>query len=263
MSLRVPFGQYVPGDTAVHRVDPRVKLALASVYAVALFAVGSWWALAGAGLATAIVLGVGRVPVRLAVRGLAPVAWLLAFTVALNALTWGRPASIALVGPLGIDPSGGMRGAFFAVRILLLVVGTSALTLTTSPVAITDAMASLMRPLRAVRFPVDDAAMMLSIALRFVPTTAEEADRIIVAQTARGARFDQGGLVKRARAWAPVLVPLFVRLFRRADDLALAMESRCYTGSGRTHLRQLVMRPVDWLVLVTGVTLAVSTAILL
>jgi energy-coupling factor transport system permease protein len=155
-----------------------------------------------------------------------------------------------------------VTGAFFVVRIVLLVVGTSVLTLTTSPVALTDALSSIMAPLRAVRVPVDDAAMMFAIALRFVPTTAEEAEKIIVAQTARGAVFDEGGPITRARAWVPVLVPLFVNLFRRADDLAVAMESRCYTGSGRTRLRELRMRNADWIVLAVGVTAALVAAIL-
>lgn len=156
-----------------------------------------------------------------------------------------------------------MRGLFFAARILLLVAGTSIVTLTTSPVALTDAFAQIMRPLGRVRFPVDDVAMMMAIALRFMPTTAEEAERIIVAQTARGARFDQGGPLVRARAWLPVLVPLFVRLFRRADDLAIAMESRCYRGQGRTRLREPHMRGSDWLVLVVGLLGAVAVALLL
>ena len=158
---------------------------------------------------------------------------------------------------------GSRRGAFFAARILLLVLGTSLVTLTTSPVALTDGLASIMRPLGYLRFPVDDVAMMLSIALRFVPTTAEEAERIVVAQTARGARFDEGGPIARARAWLPVLVPLFVRLFRRADDLAIAMESRCYTGQNRTRLRELVMRATDWVVLTAAVTSCIAAAILL
>ena len=156
-----------------------------------------------------------------------------------------------------------MTGLFFAVRIILLVTGTSLLTLTTSPVALTDALSRLMVPLRPLRFPVDDVAMMFSIALRFIPTTAEEAEKIVVAQTARGARFDEGGVVRRARAWVPVLIPLFVNLFRRADHLAVAMESRCYTGERRTRLHASHMRVSDWLVLATGVTVAASAVILL
>jgi energy-coupling factor transport system permease protein len=162
-----------------------------------------------------------------------------------------------------VSGAGLARGAYFAVRIVLLVLGTSVVTLTTSPVALTDALSRLMRPLGFAGVPVDDIAMMFSIALRFIPTTAEEADKIVVAQTARGARFDEGGPVRRAKAWVPVLVPLFVNLFRRADDLAVAMESRCYTGVGRTRLHVLRMRAVDWVVLSLGVTATLAAVILL
>ena len=144
--------------------------------------------------------------------------------------------------------SNGLRtGAFFAARIVLLVVGTSLLTLTTSPVEIADGIERALGPLKALRVPVGDLAMTLTIALRFIPTTVEEADHVITAQTARGARFDAGGPIARARAYAPVLVPVFLNLFRRADQLATAMEARCYRGSeGRTRLRESRMRPIDW-----------------
>jgi energy-coupling factor transport system permease protein len=189
--------------------------------------------------------------------------WLLAFTLLANALIWGPGAALTRVGPVGVSAPGLARGLFFAARITLLVLGTSIVTLTTSPVALTDALSRLMRPLRFVGVPVDDAAMMFSIALRFIPTTAEEADKIVVAQTARGARFEVGGPVQRARAWVPVLVPLFVNLFRRADDLAVAMESRCYTGVGRTRLHESRMLATDWAILLAGVTAMAAAVILL
>lgn len=264
MGVPIPFGQYVPLDSPVHRLEPRVKLGLAGCYTVILFSSSGW---SGLGLATALVLlalALSRVPVHLALRGLRPVALLLLITVLVNGLRL-NPVDPLFVGfwSLGISRSGLMTGLFFAVRIILLVTGTSLLTLTTSPVALTDALSRLMVPLRPLRFPVDDVAMMFSIALRFIPTTAEEAEKIVVAQTARGARFDEGGVVRRARAWVPVLIPLFVNLFRRADHLAVAMESRCYTGERRTRLHASLMRISDWLVLATGVTVAVSAVILL
>ncbi|HEY5540045.1 MAG TPA: energy-coupling factor transporter transmembrane component T [Coriobacteriia bacterium] len=263
MSVPVPFGQYVPGDSPVHRVDPRTKLGLALAFTVLVFSAHGWSAMAIAAIATLGVIAISGVPWRLAARGLVPILWLLVFTLVVNSLLW-RPASAMLVvGPLGISGPGLARGMFFSSRIVLLVMGTSLVTLTTSPVALTDALSSLMRPLRIVRVPVDDVAMMFSIALRFIPTTAEEAEKIIVAQTARGAVFDEGGPVARARAWVPVLVPLFVNLFRRADDLAVAMESRCYTGEGRTRLHEPHMRAADWVLLVVGVTAALAAAILL
>jgi len=263
MPTPVPFGQFVPGDSVVHRLDARVKLALVIAYTVVLFSSRGF-----AGLGVAAVAAVGavvaaRLPWRLALRGLRPVLWLLLFTLIANSLRWQPVVTPLRLGPIGVSGQGMLTGLFFAARIVLLVVGTSVLTLTTSPVALTDALSSVMAPLRHLRVPVDDAAMMFSIALRFVPTTAEEAEKIIVAQTARGAAFDEGGLVKRTRAWIPVLVPLFVNLFRRADDLAIAMESRCYTGVGRTRLRELRMRTADWAVLAAGVTAALAAAILI
>jgi energy-coupling factor transport system permease protein len=210
-----------------------------------------------------LALILSRVPLRLALRGLRPVAVLLVLTVAMNALRWQPADGLLRIGSLGMSRSGLMDGLYFATRIILLVTGTSLLTVTTSPVALTDALSRLMVPLRPLRFPVDDVAMMFSIALRFIPTTAEEAEKIVVAQAARGARFDEGGLLQRSRAWVPVLVPLFVNLFRRADNLAVAMESRCYTGQRRTRLHVSRMRPSDWAVLLSGVTVAVCATILL
>jgi energy-coupling factor transport system permease protein len=263
MSVPVPFGQFVPGDSPVHRLDPRVKIALTLAFTVVLFASRGWTGLAIGAVAVALVLLVSRVALRIAARGLTPIAWLLAFTIIANGLTYGEPNTALHIGSLGVSAVGATRGAFFAVRIALLVLGTSVITLTTSPVALTDALSQLMRPLRYLAVPVDDAAMMFSIALHFIPTTAEEAEKIVVAQTARGARFDDRGPVRRARAWVPVLVPLFVNLFRRADDLAIAMETRCYTGRGRSRLHERTMRPTDWAVLLVGVTVSLAAVILL
>lgn len=263
MSIPVPFGQYVPGDSPVHRVDPRVKIAVTVAFTAALFAANGWAGLGASALLVAAAVVLSRVPARLVGRGLVPVSWLLVFTVAANALRWSPADAVVRFGPVAVDAVGLDRGAFFAARILVLVLGTSLVTLTTSPVALTDALSLIMRPLRVLRFPADDVAMMLSIAMRFVPTTAEEAERIVVAQTARGARFDQGGPIRRARAWVPVLVPLFVRLFRRADDLAVAMESRAYTGVGRTRLRDPRMNASDWAVLAGAISIATAVAVLL
>lgn len=262
MSVPVPLGQYYPADSPVHRLDARAKLGCAAALTFALFAVDSGWGLAAVAAGIMAAVAVSTVPVRVVARGLKPLAFILAFTLAANALRWRPDEALLFIGPLGIDAEGLARGVFFGARIALLVAGTSLVTLTTSPVALTDAFSALLRPLAAVRVPVDDVATMLSIALRFVPTTAEEAERIVVAQTARGAVFDRGGPVKRARAWIPVLVPLFVRLFRRADDLAIAMESRCYTGQGRTRLHEPVMRGTDRVALAAVVTASALAAIL-
>jgi energy-coupling factor transport system permease protein len=263
LPVAVPFGQYVQGDSPVHRLDTRVKILVTMLFTVTLFILGSWSGLAVAAVIAVSAIALSTVPWRVALRGLKPVAWLLAFTLIANGLRWRPDEALLMLGPFGVDADGLRTGAFFAVRILLLVMGTSLVTLTSSPVALTDALSLLLGPLRPLRVPVDDIAMMLSIALRFMPTTAEEAERIVVAQTARGARFDKGGIVTRARAWVPVLVPLFVNLFRRADDLAVAMESRCYRGKGRTRLREPHMRTADWAVLAGAVVVAAAMVILL
>jgi energy-coupling factor transport system permease protein len=264
VAVPVPFGQYVQLDSPVHRLDARVKIGVTAAFTLSLFAIDSWLGMATVAALTIAAVAAPKVPFRLAARGLKPIAWLLAFTLVVNALFPAqRTESLLEVGFLTVDAAGLQRGLFFSARILLLVLGTSLVTLTTSPVALTDGLAQLMRPLGVLRFPVDDAAMMMSIALRFMPTTAEEAERIVVAQSARGARFDSGGPVARAKAWLPVLVPLFVRLFRRADDLAVAMESRCYRGHGRTRMRRPEMRTADWITLVLGLgtTLAIALAL--
>jgi energy-coupling factor transport system permease protein len=265
MSIPVPFGQYVPADSPVHRLDARVKIALTAGYTVMLFLVDGFAGLAIAAAMASAAIAASRVPVRIVIRGLKAVSFLLVFTLLIHALKW-RPATVSLLrlGPLAIDGPGLVQGLFFGLRVLLLVLGTSLVTLTTSPVALTDALERLMKPLEKLRFPAGDVAMMLTIALRFIPTTAEEAEKIVVAQSARGARFDARGPITRARAYVPVLVPLFVSLFRRADDLALAMESRCYRGGlGRTKYKQTHLVGTDWVVLLAGVASLAAVSLLL
>lgn len=265
MRPAVPFGQYVPIASPVHALEPRAKIALLAAFVAALFLVDGWTGLGACAALLVAVLALSGVPARIALRGIRTVTLLLVFSVGAQALRWG-PATVSLVrvGPLAVDGPGLARGLFFAARIVVLVVGTSLLTLTTTPVSLTDALERLMRPLGLVGVPVGDVATMLSIALRFIPTTAEEAEKVVLAQASRGARFDRGGPVRRARAFVPVLVPLFVNLFRRADELACAMEARCYRGGeGRTRLRESRMRATDWTVLVVGGAALVAVAVLL
>jgi energy-coupling factor transport system permease protein len=227
----------------VHTLDARMKLLLVTTYVAALFLVGGWVGLLACALLLIAGYRVAHIPLRLAARGLKPIIVILAFTLLANSLSFSldpastSPQAIALIGSFGIKPLGALRGLYFALRIVLLVSVTSLLTFSTSIVALSDALTQLMRPLAVLHVPTEDIAMMFTIALRFIPLTAEEAEKIMVAQSARGAVFDKGGPIKRARAWVPVLVPLFVGLFRRADALACAMETRCYRGKGRTHLR--------------------------
>ncbi|MDI6843584.1 MAG: energy-coupling factor transporter transmembrane component T [Anaerosomatales bacterium] len=259
------IGQYIPTDSPVHGLDPRTKLGVVALVTVALFSVTRFEAFAV--LAGLLVLAVrlSRLPVRSVLRGIKAVGVILAITLAAHSLRWGSPpAGVPSAGSLWLDPAGAMTGVFFAVRIVLLVVTTSMLTLTTSPVALADGLERLMRPLAVFGVPVGDVAMMLTVALRFIPTTAYEAEQIMMAQAARGARFDQGGPIRRAKALVPVLVPLFVNLFRRADVLAIAMESRCYTsGRRRTRMKELVMRTPDWFVLIGSAVLCVGLALVM
>jgi len=261
----VPFGQYYPGDSLVHRLEPRAKMGLVAAFMAMLFTVEGFAGLLIAAMLISTAIATSAVPPRLVLRGVRAVSILLAFTLLAHSLRW-MPATEMLVrvGPLGIDAGGLVTGLFFASRIVLLVVGTSLLTLTTSPVRLADGLERLMRPLEVLRFPAGEVAMMLTVALRFIPTTAEEAEKIVVAQVARGARFDRGGPVTRARAYVPVLVPLFVNLFRRADELATAMEARCYRGgAGRTRLAESAFSVADWSVLVCGAVAMVLVGVVL
>lgn len=265
MRVPVAFGQYVPVSSPVHRLDAKAKMGLVAAYTAALFTIDGFLGLAVMALLVVLAISLARVPAALALRGVKALSFILLFTVLAHALRW-NPATETLlrIGPVGIDGQGLVDGLFFATRIVLLVVGTSLLTLTTSPVQLTDGLEHLMRPLEALHFPAGEVAMMLTIALRFIPTTAQEAEKIMIAQSARGARFDEGGPLTRVRAFVPVLVPLFVSLFRRAEDLAVAMESRCYRGgSMRTRLLPSVMRSVDWAVLCCGATLMVGIGVVL
>lgn len=261
----MPFGQYYPAESPVHRLEARAKMGLTAAFTVMLFASDGFAGLGAAALVMALAIAISRVPLRLAARGLKAISFLLAFTLLAHGLRW-NPATAMLIrlGPLGIDGQGVLTGLFFATRIVLLVLGTSLVTLTTSPVQLTDGLERVMGPLERLRVPVGELAMMLTIALRFIPTTAEEAEKIIVAQSARGARFDTGNPVARARAYVPVLVPLFVGLFRRADELATAMETRCYHGGrSRTRLHQSVLTPLDWGTMLVGVAVMLACAVLL
>lgn len=244
----VPLGQYVPRDSALHRLDPRTKILAVTVMSVALFLTGSFAGLGAVALALVALLAVGRIPLRFATRGLRPLAVLLALTVVLNSFFTGGEGTTPVVtlGPLVATAEGLRAGALAAGRLLLLVTLASLLTFTTSSVELADGIAWLVRPLRRVGVPGHELAMMTTIALRFVPTLLEETERILKAQLARGAEFGQGPLLRRAHALVPVIVPLLLSAFRRSEELALAMEARCYTaGAPRTRMRELRWRPAD------------------
>lgn len=256
------FGQYVPVESAVHRLDPRTKILATLLIVVVLFAVQRFAGLAVLTVFLAAVTAAGRISPRYVLRGLRPVFWLLAIAVALQILfgeAGGHP--VFHRGPITITRENIVVGAFYGYRLVLLVIATTLMTFTTSPVELTDGIERLLRPFRRVGVPAHELALMMTIALRFIPTLLEETEKIMKAQMARGAEFSQGSLVRRARALVPLLVPLFIGAFRRADALALAMEARCYRGGDqRTRMRELQMRLHDYVAAVF-VLLAVTAAL--
>ena len=242
----ITIGQYFPGKSPIHRLDPRVKILLTLGYIVMLFVAQNAWSL-GLGIVFGLAAYLlSRIPLTMIVKSLKPVVPVILFTAALN-MIFVDGETVFQLWVLKITREGIHTAVFMAVRIICLIAGTFLLTYTTSPIALTDGIERLMGPLGRFHFPVHELAMMMSIALRFIPTLIEETDKIMSAQKARGADLETGGLMQRARALIPILIPLFVSSFRRADELALAMECRCYRGGeGRTRMKQLQMGPGDF-----------------
>ncbi len=246
----ITLGQYFPGDTVVHRLDPRTKLLLVIVYIVGLFNSAGWASYAFVIIVTALSMAISKIKPKSALKGLKPLVIIIILTAVLNIFyTDGTP----IVEGWIITWEGIERAVMMSLRIILLIVGTFMLTYTTSPIALTDGLEIMMGPLKKIKIPVHEMSMMMSMALRFIPTLIEETDKIMSAQRARGADFDSGNLFQRAKALLPILVPLFVSAFRRADELAVAMESRCYHGGkGRTRMKQMRMQGIDAWALVLG-----------
>lgn len=233
------IGQYYPGSSFIHQLDPRSKIVAVFVYVIVLFLVKSFVGLALMGAALVLGVAVARIPPLWLYRGIKPVLLLVIVTFFFH-LFWGSGDELGHIGPLVLYQQGARDGGFLAFRLILLVLSSSLLTFTTAPVLLNDALGKMMAPLKKVKFPAGELALMITIALRFIPTMLLELDRITKAQTARGASFGRGGFVRRARSFLPVLVPLFVLSFRHADGLALAMESRCWRGGkGRMVRRRL------------------------
>ena len=242
----ITLGQYFPGDTVVHRLDPRTKLLLTFLYIVAIFLIGSWGGYALTAAALAAVTALAHIRPKALFRGLKPLVFIVVFTAILNLFFTPGEDYILRWGAVKITWTGLERAAAMVLRILLLVAGTFLLTYTTSPLAITDGLERLLSPLKKLHVPVYELSLMMCIALRFIPTLIEETDRIMSAQKARGADLETGTLPERAKALLPLLIPLFISAFRRADELALAMECRCYNGGeGRTRMKQLRMAGRD------------------
>ena len=281
--MQLSFNTYIPGNTAVHRCDARVKLVLLLAYSVTLFLVGAWAGILVCAVLCLVMAAVAKVPPRRLFGLLLPLYVILALTIVFNGFSFdvfraggqyglGAVSSgvftgwqpVALVGTFGFVPEGFMRGCFYALRIILLVCASLVVSFTTTSTELINALYDFLRPLRVFHAPVEDIAMIVSVALRFIPLTAEELARIQAAQKSRGAAFDEGGLAARIAAWQPVLIPMFVGLFRRAENLATAMESRCYAMSPkRTRLSRPSFTPLSFATLALGLALCAATAVLL
>ena len=256
----ITLGQYFPGDTPAHRLDPRTKLILLVLYILALFQAKTWGAYLLLILVTAVCMAVSHISPKNIFKGLKPMLFVIALTALLNLFyTEGTPVREGwIITWEGID-----RAVKMMLRITLLITGTFLLTYTTSPMALTDGLELLLKPLKKLKVPVHEMTLMMSMALRFIPTLIEETDKIMSAQKARGADFETGNLIQRAKALLPILVPLFVSSFRRADELAVAMESRCYHGGeGRTRMTQLKYGKNDYFALFLGLLLVAAVNVL-
>ncbi|MEW6243243.1 MAG: energy-coupling factor transporter transmembrane protein EcfT [Bacillota bacterium] len=247
MIRNIALGQYYPADSPLHRMDPRTKILIITVFIIILFITRGFLGYALLAALSVSSIMVSRVPVKLIYRSLRPIVFILVFTVLLH-LFMTKGEVLFRIGPLTATWEGARQGAFMATRLVLLIMTTSLLTLTTSPIALTDGLELLLKPFARLGVPAHELAMMMTIALRFIPTLLEEAEKIMKAQMARGADFQSGNVVARAKSLVPLLVPLFVSAFRRADELAMAMEARCYRGGEkRTRMKELTLTTVDWI----------------
>ncbi len=243
----ITIGQYYSVTSVIHKMDPRFKIVASMLYLVSLFLINQIYAYIAVILFICLVVKSSKVPVNFILKGLKPVFMLIIFAFLINIfLTTGTGEPLINFGFLKIYAEGIERAFFMAIRLVLLIVGTSLLTLTTSPIELTDGIEYLLKPFKRIGLPAHELAMMMTIALRFIPTLLEETDKIMKAQMARGADFESGNLMTRAKALIPLLVPLFISAFRRADELAMAMEARCYRGGeGRTRLKILRYTRLD------------------
>ncbi len=235
----ITIGQYLPGNSFLHKLDPRTKILAVLLYMIALFVVNNFWGLGAMLLLSVVVILISKIPLRFFFRGIKAIAFIVLLTVALQMfMTPGE--ALWQWGFLTITKEGIRQAIFMGTRLLLLVSLTSILTLTTTPISLTDGIENLLKPFQRFGMPAHELAMMMTIALRFIPTLIEETEKIMQAQAARGADFESGNLVERAKAMIPLLVPLFLNAFKRADELAMAMEARCYHGGeNRTRLKAL------------------------
>ena len=259
----ITLGQYFPGNTVAHKLDPRTKILLVVLYIVALFCAKSLLTYGLMALCLAVCVRISKVGVKQLVRGLKPVLVIIIFTGILNLFFTPGDWYIFEWGFLHVSDTGLRSAVFMVLRIMLLIMGTFLMSYTTSPISLTDGLERLLNGLKKLHVPVHELAMMMSIALRFIPTLIEETDKIMSAQKARGADFESGNLIQKAKALIPILVPLFISAFRRADELATAMECRCYHGGeGRTKLHVLKYQRRDYIALTAGVLVVAAVLVL-
>lgn len=259
----ITLGQFFPGYSAIHRLDPRTKLVMLVVYIVALFLAVNWISYALMLVFLTACIAISRIPAKAFFRGMKPLIFILAFTAILNLFFTEGENLLVSFWVITIYWEGVTRAIFMLLRILLMIMGTFLLTYTTSPISLTDGLESLLSPLKKIKVPVHELSMMMCIALRFIPTLIEETDKIISAQKARGADFESGKLMQRVKALVPILVPLFVSAFRRADELATAMECRCYQGGdGRTKMKLLRYKLLDFKAYGVGILLIAAVCVL-
>ncbi|CDZ75156.1 Energy-coupling factor transporter transmembrane protein EcfT [Peptoniphilus sp. ING2-D1G] len=246
----ITIGQYYPADSIVHSMDPRVKISLIFAFIISLFFINNFISYFFVLLFLLMVIKLSKVPVRYVLKGLRPLRWIVLITFIINVFFIPGEELINF-GFATISKEGLRTALLMAIRLTLLVMGTSLLTLTSSPIEMTDGIEELLKPLKRLKVPSHEIAMMMTIALRFIPTLIEETDKIMKAQMARGADFESGNIINRAKNLVPLLVPLFINSFRRADELATAMESRCYRGGeGRTKLNELYLESKDYIAVV-------------
>ncbi len=259
----ITIGQYYPAKSVIHRLDPRVKLMSTFLYLISLFLFKSISGYLIATVFLAVVIKVSRVPFSFIVRGLKPVIMLLLITVLFNLFLTRSGEVLFHAWIFTITEGGLVTAVYMAVRLIYLIIGSSLMTFTTTPNELTDGIEALLYPLNKVRVPVHEVAMMMSIALRFIPILLEETDKIMKAQIARGADLESGNMIQRAKSMIPILVPLFVSAFRRANDLAMAMEARCYRGGeGRTKMKPLCYRSRDYMAYLVMIVYVVTVVVI-
>lgn len=246
MFKNLTIGQHYPVDSPIHDLDPRLKIIMTFIFIISLFLIESFTGFLFVVAFLTVTITISKVPVKFVIKGLRPILFIILITFIINLLmTPGRV--IFTLGFIKITEEGLRQAGFMAIRLTLLIMGTSLLTLTTSPIILTDGIESLLKPFKRFGLPAHELAMMMTIALRFIPTLMEETEKIMKAQKSRGADFESGNIISRAKNLVPLLVPLFISAFRRADELAMAMEARCYRGGeNRTRMRQMKILKGDY-----------------